>query len=374
MKAFLTGIGRTSQLLTIFVLALIVSGCLQATVEPAPTSTSNPTNTPLPTHTLLPRNTLVATRPSSTPETITAKVTARGLNVRTGPGVAYPRVGVVSQDTVFVLNGRNESGTWVQGREQTENLEGWLSASYAEIEGDVMTLPPIDVAPPPTPKPTVTGLPVTPTLVQAIPVTPAPVGSRMGDCLGNRLVNGGFEGSFSERGRGEISVAMGWHPWFKNQPGTGGLNYIPEYKPEDAQIHGMRRVHSGRFAQKWFTTFATHTAGILQQVSGIPARSRLVLTAWVQVWSDDTDNPATSDVPGNYRVSIGIDPFGGTDYSSPNIVWSEFNTFAYDAYKQLTVATIAQNNVVTVFLRGVPEFPVKHNDSYWDDVCLTVQQ
>lgn len=193
-----------------------------------------------------------------------------------------------------------------------------------------------------------------------------------GACPGNRLVNGGFEGGFSERGSGEVSVADGWHPWFK--PGSPeefpGLNYRPEYKPEDAQVFGDRRVHSGRFAQKWFTTYATHTAGILQQVSGIPVGSRLQFTAWVQVWSDDTDDPAKSDVPGNYRVLIGIDPFGGTDWNSDNIVWSEPNVFAYDAYKQLSLNTVARNNVVTVFLKGVPEFPVKHNDSYWDDICL----
>lgn len=190
-------------------------------------------------------------------------------------------------------------------------------------------------------------------------------------CPGNRLVNGGFEGGFSDRGSGEISVAEGWHPWFK--PGSEefpGLNYRPEYKPEDAQVHSDRRVHSGRFAQKWFTTFSTHTAGILQQVSGIPVGTRLNLSAWVQVWSDDTDDPNKSDVPGNYRVFIGIDPFGGTDWNSDNIVWSDPNMFAYDAHKQLTLSTTARNNVVTVFLKGVPEFPVKHNDSYWDDVCL----
>lgn len=189
-------------------------------------------------------------------------------------------------------------------------------------------------------------------------------------CSGNRLVNGDFEGGFSERGRGEVSVANGWNPWFKTLPGTGGINYIPEYKPEDAQRFGTRRIHSGRYAQKWFTTYATHTAGIFQQVSGIPVGSRLQLSAWVQVWSSNSDNIEKSETPGNYRVSIGLDPFGGTDYNSENIVWSEFQTFAYDAYKQLSVATVARSNVVTVFLRGVPEFPVKHNDSYWDDVCL----
>jgi hypothetical protein len=189
-------------------------------------------------------------------------------------------------------------------------------------------------------------------------------------CAGNRLVNGDFEGGFSDRGRGEISVADGWTPWFKTLPGTNGINYIPEYKPEDAQRYGMRRVHSGRFAQKWFNVYATHTAGIFQQVSGIPVGSPLQLSAWVQVWSSSADNPDRSENPGNYRVSIGIDPYGGTDYNSENIVWSEFNTFAYDAYKQLSVGTVARGNVVTVFLRGVPEFRVKHNDSYWDDVCL----
>jgi hypothetical protein len=188
-------------------------------------------------------------------------------------------------------------------------------------------------------------------------------------CPGNRLVNPGFEGSFSTRDRNEIVVADGWVPWFKTDPGAPGINSAPEYKPEPAAQYGMRRIHSGNTAQKWFTTFATHTAGIFQQVTGIPIGSRLQFSAWVQVWSSDEDNNEVSAQPGNYRVLIGIDPTGGTDWSSENVVWSE-RTFAYDAYQQLSVATVARNSTVTVFMQGVPEFPVKHNDSYWDDACL----
>jgi hypothetical protein len=224
------------------------------------------------------------------------------------------------------------------------------------------------------------GLVLTPGAISAEPATRQTAGIALNPydaltwqdvCPGNRLVNGGFEGGFSTRVRNEVVVADGWSPWYKTDPGAPGINHIPEYKPETAAQFGTRRIHSGNTAQKWFTTFATHTAGIFQQATGIPVGSRLQLSVWVQVWSSDQDNIEVSADPGNYRVLIGIDPTGGTDWSSDNVVWSE-RTFAYDAYKQLAVEAVARNTTVTVFLQGVPEFPVKHNDSYWDDACLQV--
>ena len=190
------------------------------------------------------------------------------------------------------------------------------------------------------------------------------------DCAGNALVNGGFEGGFSTRGAGEVEVAVGWTPYYQDGPFTeDGYNRRPEYKPENANIYGTRRVREGTYAQKWGSVYATHKAGIYQQVN-VTVGSSLTLTAWAQSWSSTKDDPAVSD-GGNYSLSVGIDPTGGTDYASANVVWSAQST-TLDAWVQLTVQTTAQAGTVTVFLRGDSEWRNKHNDAYFDDVCLTV--
>lgn len=382
------------ELLIVSLVMLVVVGCATPTVVPTvevpetavvPTdevpTADVPAGTPSVTEAVVPMVTVPATataaatataEPTAVSEAV-AMVAAQTLNVRTGPGVVYARQGALTRGAQVVLEGRNAPATWVRGREIDDGVEGWLSATYLTIEGDVMGLPVLATPVPPTPAPTPIPPAATATAAAAPTAEPtaSPVPREPGVCVANRLVNGGFEGGFSTRGRNEVVVADGWSPWFITSPGVRGINHVPEYKPEPAAQYGMRRIHSGGTAQKWFTTFSTHTAGIFQQVGGIPMGSRLEFSAWVQVWSSHQDNIEVSAEPGNYRVLIGIDPTGGTDWSSENVVWSE-PTFAYDAYKQLIVTATARNSVVTVFLQGVPEFPVKHNDSYWDDACLQV--
>lgn len=195
--------------------------------------------------------------------------------------------------------------------------------------------------------------------------------STQGECSGNVLLNPSFEEGFSDRGAGEVSVANGWYPWYQDGPGqVDGYNRRPEYKPEDASRFGRRRVRTGNFAQKFFSTFATHNAGLLQQVQ-VPVGSQLTFSAWVQVWSSQDPNPDTVVSPGNYRVSIGIDPTGGTDWSSPNVAWTE-PRMEYNTWMRLEIRSVAKAGTATVFLRGNPEFRNRFNDSYWDDACLTV--
>jgi len=191
------------------------------------------------------------------------------------------------------------------------------------------------------------------------------------DCPGNALVNPGFEEGFSDRGAGEVSIASGWFPWWQDGPGQAdGFNRRPEYKPEDANRYGTRRIHSGTFAQKQFTTYSTHHSGLYQQVQ-VPVASQLTFSCWVQVWSSQHHDPDSVVDPGNYRVWVGIDPTGGTDWNSANIVWSEQH-IGYNTWLRPEVHAAAQAGTITVFLKGQPEFRVKFNDSYWDDACLTV--
>ncbi|MCD6519442.1 MAG: hypothetical protein J7M05_05940 [Anaerolineae bacterium] len=191
----------------------------------------------------------------------------------------------------------------------------------------------------------------------------------LAECPGNALVNGGFEGGFSERGAGEVVVANGWEPWWQEGPFQDqGYNRRPEYKPEDANRFGRRRVREGNFAQKWGNTYATHHGGLFQRIH-VPPGSLVKVHAWAQAWSSKGDNPAISE-GGKYALSVGIDPTGSTDFNSPNVVWSPRNE-TLDQWVELSVEARAQGDTVTIYLRGDAEWRMKHNDAYFDDVCVT---
>lgn len=210
-------------------------------------------------------------------------------------------------------------------------------------------------------------------LVALVPLPALAAPPSQDACPGNLLRNAGFEEGFSTRGAGEVGVANGWEPWWINgSPAETDQGFLrrPEYKPENAHIFGMRRVHSGVFAQKWFTTYSTHTGGIFQRVS-VPAGSLATFSAWVQVWSSQDPNPDAVVEPGNYRVSVGIDPTGGTNAAAGSVVWSE-EVIQYNTWIKLQVQAKAQADAITVFLRGRNEYRTKFNDSYWDDTCLTI--
>ena len=199
----------------------------------------------------------------------------------------------------------------------------------------------------------------------ALPLVPQAV---RGDC---GLVNPGFEGGFSTRGAGEVEVANGWEAWWQDGPfQEDGYNRRPEYKPEDRYRHGGRRIRNGNYAQKFFTTFATHNAGLWQRVA-VPRNAQVTFSAYVQVWSSQDPNPDAVTSPGNYRVYVGIDPTGGTNWAAPTVRWSE-PRIEYNTWIQLSISARAEADAVTVFLRGQPEFRNRFNDSYWDDACLTV--
>ncbi|MFO7918087.1 MAG: hypothetical protein R6V13_08415 [Anaerolineae bacterium] len=199
----------------------------------------------------------------------------------------------------------------------------------------------------------------------------------------NLLTNPGFEDEFTPREdpytgvlANELGVAEGWEPWYDNSQGCPAYdprcedpdwyNVRPEYKAEEATL----RVRSGDKAQKFFTTYGTHTAGFYQMVE-VPADSWVRFSVWTQVWSSNKDLPEHSFLPGYYRLSVGIDPMGGTDWQSEDILWSE-PTVRHDGWVQLQIEAYAEAKEISVWTRGAPIWAVKHNDSYWDDAELIV--
>jgi LysM repeat protein len=208
-------------------------------------------------------------------------------------------------------------------------------------------------------------------LVASVLPSWSPVAVRPAGAQANLLVNPGFEEGFQVQGASEISVGNGWTAWWI-QGGVAqtseGYWVRPEYKGEDSAVFGPRRVRGGRFSQKFFSSYSTHDAGLFQAVA-VPSGATVRFSVWVETWSSSEDDPDTIVAPGNYFASVGIDPTGAADPTSPAVVWSE-PVLSQNQWIPLSVTARAQAGQVTVFLRGAPQFRVKHNDSYWDDASL----
>ncbi len=101
---------------------------------------------------------------SSTPPPAPATGTVSGvyfLNVRSGPGMSYERVTVISNGTQVTLLGRDSFGGWLKVR-LANNSEGWVGASYISTSTVIATLPVVGVSTPtPTPTPSPTPPPAT---------------------------------------------------------------------------------------------------------------------------------------------------------------------------------------------------------------------
>jgi uncharacterized protein YraI len=86
--------------------------------------------------------------------------TTEPLNVRSGPGTAYPSYGRVPADTTFQILGISEDGTWWMVKiptEVTTNGQGWISGRYVETENadnvPIVPTPPLDSGESATPDP-----------------------------------------------------------------------------------------------------------------------------------------------------------------------------------------------------------------------------
>jgi LysM repeat protein len=191
----------------------------------------------------------------------------------------------------------------------------------------------------------------------------------------NLLVNGGFEAGFTSlAGTQPRSVATGWTPW--NAPRAANMasyqNTSPKYlAASTANASGVvPRVRSGNDAQIYYAFYETFDGGIYQQISGITPGTELRFSVYAYVWSTTFDDPNVSEEPGSVAFRVGVDPTGGTDALSSNVVYST-PTVAYDAYRQSSVIVRASGSTVTVFIRASIGEPVQYTYIYLDDALLS---
>ena len=178
------------------------------------------------------------------------------------------------------------------------------------------------------------------------------------------LENPGFEGAFVlSGGVGELEIGEGWHEWYDRD------QVRPEYKPERVGI-GRGRVHSGQAAQKWFTTYAGHDAGIYQEVYGVTPGAWYTFSIWGYQWSSSKDNPDASESAGKCSLLAGINPWGDTNVPYRTTVWGKEALAVYNRWTQVEVTAQAWSDKIVVAVRQTCEWPVKHNDAYVDDAAL----
>lgn len=155
----------------------------------------------------------------------------------------------------------------------------------------------------------------------------------------------------------------------------------PEVTLIDNIISDPLRVYSGTQALKMFTFFQCHRMGFFQTVSVTPGID-YSLVGYAHAWhsscsSRPHDPPLSSDcstpLPDSWdHLKIGIDPTGGTDPTSPSVIWSN-NYEQYGVYgSPLEISSIeALSSTITIFAESECNYPLKHNDAYWDTLSLT---
>ena len=173
------------------------------------------------------------------------------------------------------------------------------------------------------------------------------------------LINGGFENDI-----------LGWTPF------NLAVGVAQNVAPDMAVVR--RAAHEGERALELSAHWACYRSGVMQTV-GAPSGTRLRASAWGLTWANafilDLSRPTDFSV--NDGLSVGLDPFGGTNARSSAVVWNEDG--ATEQWRAVAVEATALSSRVTVFvvvnLGSVPggcAWPLQSMYGWLDDATLEV--
>ena len=167
-----------------------------------------------------------------------------------------------------------------------------------------------------------------------------------------------------------------WPAYCPNRPSTPAdciAHHNPEYRDTlgGPQETGPSRKVAGDNSQKYFTFYSIHEAGLYQVVGGVKPGDRLRFSAYLEGWSNGKNDPFHSDFNQHMNLQVGIDPTGGNDPWSSNIIWTA-PADSFDKFTQFSVEAIAKNNVVSVWTKSAPQLALQHVDVYVDESSLNV--
>jgi len=175
----------------------------------------------------------------------------------------------------------------------------------------------------------------------------------------------------------EIFTPQGWITyWSEGVNPSDGRHYgRPECKviPKQPPFIGPpARVYNGNYAIMQFGFYRALDSGVYQVVAGLSPNATVQLSAYAHTWScdDDAHGALSCGDASNMLFRVGIDPNGGTDPWSPNIVWA--SGYSNDVFRLIgpLQAQVGAAGTVTVFLRATARWAFKHNDVYWDAASL----
>jgi hypothetical protein len=201
----------------------------------------------------------------------------------------------------------------------------------------------------------------------------------------NLLQNPGFEDVSAVWPNTEgIIVPAGWSPFWKIE-GTP-ITYDPDnsqgyQRPEMRVINGGApfdnppRVMEGVQSLYIYGGNKVFDGGVYQQVT-VSIGDRLCLSGFADSWSAHQSGDATTsrlltdDDRQNMNFMLGIDPTGGANAYSSQVIWSS-TVHIYDSYEAIpSVSAEATHLLVTVFVRGYTMWRFDHNDMYFDSIKL----
>ena len=207
----------------------------------------------------------------------------------------------------------------------------------------------------------------------------------------NLLIDGDFETSpwVQQDGIGEVLIAPSWRAWwvdvapsYVQKPSNCNESNKPEcywMRPQFQEMDASafpQRIHGGFRAQKYYSQGRMHQAGLYQRVTGITTGTMLRFSIFMQTWQCANIDACgkggiRSDQPYAMHLKVGIDPSGGTDPFSSNVVWSPERE-AFDQWVEFAAQAKAQSEAVTVFTHSRAEFDWarQSNDVYVDDASL----
>lgn len=190
----------------------------------------------------------------------------------------------------------------------------------------------------------------------------------------NWLVNPSFEGLYSKQccqnttqfqantPIDQVQVAFGWTAWWV-EPDATHPNHCDGCNPYSRpQFNSSTIVHSGVNSQYYYTNYSIHEAGVYQRVAGLQSGQPVQFSAYMYAYSNQ-DNP--------FALKVGIDPTGGTDPYSANVVWGPSYS-ALNSWLLFTAQTVAQGPAITVFTYSKPNWPYQTQAVYVDDASLVV--
>jgi hypothetical protein len=168
---------------------------------------------------------------------------------------------------------------------------------------------------------------------------------------GNLLTNGNFE-SFSDipgRTWGGINekVGTGWSDF--HIPSGTRFDKLHWFSSQDfaTAFHGLNYRLEGNYAQNMWSAYE-FDAGIYQRVTGLITGTAYAFDVPLVTYWRGPSYHEPSD--GIMKKWVGIDPYGGTDATSPNVIWSDVNS-KDKAWIYMDIAARAESDAMTFFVR-----------------------